>query len=121
MQDRLSAPVPASAKLRRWPRFAVKLPVRVYRDLPCGADEALGTNLNAGGMAVRTTVDLRVGDLISVEFTPPYGQQMVTTRCFVRNANRENYGVEFVTENDADYRAVGQIEYDLGRFAATAQ
>ncbi len=31
------------------------------------------------------------------------------------------YGVEFRTENDADYRAIGQIEYTLGRLAAEPQ
>ncbi len=121
MESRMVPQNPAYEKMRRWPRFLVELPVRVYCDLPCSVHEGKGTGLNAGGMAVHTTIDLRVGDQISVEFTPPEGQQPVRARCLVRNRNGQTYGIEFVAENDADYRTIGQIEYDLGRFAATLQ
>ncbi len=107
--------------LRRWPRFLVQLPVRVYCGLPPSIHEGHGSNLNGGGMAVSTTADLRVGDQISVEFTPPKAQEPVLARSFVRNCNRRTYGIEFITENDADYSTIGQIEYDLRRLAAELQ
>ncbi len=107
--------------LRRWPRFSVELPLRVYSYLPPSVHEGRGTALNVGGMAVNTTAALRVGDQISVEFTPPGATHTVVARCFVRNCSWQVYGVEFISENDIDYCTVGQIESDLTRLAATLQ
>lgn len=55
-------------------------------------------------------VELSIGDQVGVEFTPPDSGQAITVRCFVRNGHGYRYGVEFITENDADYESVGQIE-----------
>ncbi len=113
-------PLNSACNLRRWPRFAVEVPVQVYCDLPLRIHPGQGTALNAGGMAVHTPAILSLGDQIAVEFKPPGAQEPVRARCFVRNCNGQTYGIEFVTENDADYSTVGQIEYGLTRLAATA-
>ncbi len=113
---------PGFAKMRRWPRFSVELPVRIYCWLPPAVHEGTGNALNGGGMAVRTTADLHVGDQVSVEFTPPSAQQPVTARSFVRNCNdAHTYGIEFIAESDHDYSTIGQIEYELRRLASTLQ
>ncbi len=106
---------------RRWPRFSVELPVLVYCEPSPGIYEGLGKALNGGGMAVNTSVTLRVGDRIMVEFTPPNAEERIKARCSVRNCSSQTYGVEFLTENDADYRVIGQIEYNLNRLAASQQ
>lgn len=54
-------------------------------------------------------LDLPVGSQIGVEFTPPYCEHPLTFRCFVRNRDGNRYGVEFITENDDDYRKVGNF------------
>jgi len=59
------------------------------------------------------TVELAIGAQVGVEFTSPRSGQAITVRCFVRNRQRYNYGLEFVTENDSDYESVAQIESTL--------
>jgi hypothetical protein len=61
-------------------------------------------------MTLYAGVELSIGDQVAVEFTPPDAGQPITVRCFVRNGHGGTYGVEFITENDADYERVGQIE-----------
>ncbi len=121
MQIRVVQPSTTYSTMRRWPRYVVDVPVRIYGDVPPCVAEARGTNLSAGGMAVSTIVELSVGQQISIEFTPPGAQQPVTARCFIRNRTSQAYGVEFIAENDADYCTIGEIEYNLNKFAVTLQ
>jgi len=107
----------AALTQRRWPRFAVDLPVQVRlttqgptRVVAC---EGQGTDISCGGLAVRADIDLPVGAQIGVEFTPPFSDQPMTFRCFVRNRDRNCYGVEFITENDEDYRKAGELQAGL--------
>jgi hypothetical protein len=72
-----------------------------------------GSELNCGGMSVFGRVELVIGTQVGVEFTPPCSGQPVRVRCFVRNRQRYNYGLEFFTENDSDYENVAQIESTL--------
>jgi len=97
---------------RRWARHKVDLPVCVITHGPTNvaAVQGRGSELNCGGMAVCAGVELSIGDQVGVEFTPPDSGQAITVRCFVRNGHGYRYGVEFITENDADYESVGQIE-----------
>jgi hypothetical protein len=60
------------------------------------------------------TCDLAPG----VEFTPPYSDQPTTFRGFVRNRDGNHYGVEFITENDDDYRKVGELHEGLSAMNA---
>ena len=61
-------------------------------------------------MAVFAGVELSIDEVVAVEFTPPYAGQPIRARGFVRNRAGYTYGIEFITENDADYRNVGQLE-----------
>ena len=103
---------------RRWPRFTVALLVQVYSDCPPGRHEGMGTNLNAGGMALHTTAELRVGDYLNVEFTLPETEQAVRARAVVRNGSVRSYGIEFLAEDDADRRIVEQVKHCLNGLAA---
>lgn len=107
---------------RRWPRFAVDMPVRVRvstqgptRVVACYGQ---GTDLSCGGLAVTAEIDLPIGAQIGVEFIPPYSDQPITLRGFVRNRDGIRYGVEFITENDDDYRKTGELQEGLAAMNA---
>lgn len=102
---------------RRWPRFAVDMPVQVRvttqgptRVIAC---QGQGTDLSCGGLAVTAEIDLAIGAQIGVEFVPPYSNQPITFRGFVRNRDGARYGIEFITENDDDYRKTGELQEGL--------
>ena len=50
-------------------------------------------------------------DLSSGEF-PPNSKQSMTCSCFVRDRSSHRYSVEFITENDADYRNAAELQDD---------
>lgn len=60
-------------------------------------------------MAVFAGVELSVDEQVAVEFTPPYSEP-IRARAFVRSRNGYTYGIEFITEDDTDYRNVRQLE-----------
>ena len=64
-------------------------------------------------MALSVDLALSIGDQIGVEFTPPSNGEPITVRCFIRNNQGGKYGIEFITENDADYGSVSRIESAL--------
>ena len=110
---------------RRWPRFAVDMPVHVRvttqgptRVVAC---QGKGTDLSCGGLAVTADIDLPVGAQIGVEFIPPYSNQTIMFRCFVRNRDGFRYGVEFITENNDDYRKAGELQQCLATMKTTTK
>jgi hypothetical protein len=109
-------PQSVHATARRWPRYKIEVPVQLVTLEPTDVAivQGCGSNLNCGGMAVSGPVELTIGAQVAVEFTLPYSQQPVTARCFVRNRQRDTYGLEFIAENDSDYESVAQIEAILG-------
>lgn len=112
MDVQVVLPQPGHAQQRRWPRHKIDVPVRVVTEGPLKVCifQARGSELNCGGMAVSSGFDLAIGAQVAVEFTLPSLEQPARVRCFVRNRHRHTYGVEFITESDADYKNVGQIE-----------
>ncbi len=110
------------SKLRRWPRFAVDMPVQVRvttqgptRTLAC---EGQGSDISVGGLAVTVDIDLNLGTQIGVEFTPPFSHHSMTLRGFVRNREGNRYGIEFITENDADYRNASALQAVLSALSS---
>jgi hypothetical protein len=97
---------------RRWPRYTIDVPVRLITQRPTKVAivQGRGRELNHGGIAVFAGVEVSIDEQVAVEFTPPYAGQPIRARGFVRNRNGYTYGIEFITENDADYRNVGQLE-----------
>lgn len=61
-------------------------------------------------MAVFAGIEVSLHEQVAVEFTPPYAGQPIRVRGFVRNRSGYTYGIEFITENDTDYRSVGHLE-----------
>ena len=102
------------AAMRRWPRYCVGMTVqvRVTTQGPTRVVtwEGHGTDISAGGLAVTVDSDLPIGSQVAVQFTLPGSDQSMIFRCFVRNREGARYGVEFITENDEDYRKAGELQ-----------
>jgi hypothetical protein len=103
---------------RKWQRFAVDMSVEVRlttqgptRVVAC---EGHGTDISVGGLAVTADIDLPLGAQVGVEFTLPNFDHSLMFKCFVRNRHGNCYGVEFITENDDDYRKTGELQVILG-------
>lgn len=108
-----AGPRTAPAAKRKWPRFAVDMSIEVRlatqgptRMVAC---EGRGTDISFGGLAVTADIDLPVGAQVGVEFTLPHSDRPLIFRCFVRNRNGNCYGMEFILENDDDYRNAGEL------------
>ena len=98
------------AKMRRWPRYRMNVPVRLVVQRP---DKAVivsgrGMELNEGGMALFAGVELKPGQRVEIEFTPPYGQPL-RVRSTVRNRSGYNYGTEFLLLNRDDTQQAERI------------
>ena len=97
--------------VRRWARYQLDVPLRVIaqRGDKISIVPGRGNELNEGGMTIFAGVELAVGALVAVEFTPPYSGLPIRARCLVRNRSGYSYGVEFLTENGTDDSCVEQI------------
>jgi hypothetical protein len=100
---------------RRWPRFKLDVPVRaiVHHSVNTKIVDGRGTELNEGGMRIFAGLELKLGDGLSVEFTPPYTGQPIRVRCLVRNRKGYSYGVEFLNLTSEDERNVHLIRQTL--------
>ncbi len=89
---------------RRWGRFHLEVPVRLVVHRPAYASSVTGrgTELNEGGMCIFAGMELRLGDQVAVEFTPPYGDTPLRLWAVVRNRAGYYYGLEFLAENDGE-------------------
>jgi hypothetical protein len=87
----------SSLNTRRWPRHRVDLPVRIV--IPDGLLTSTvagrATEISGSGMAVHSTLGLKPGDLMQVEFptSNPSGVMAV-----VRNHKDDCFGVEFLKQ-----------------------
>ena len=106
--------------LRRWLRYKIDVPLRLIaqRTTKTLTVQGRGRDLNCGGMAVFAGIELAIDEQVAVEFTPPYSGHSIRVRGFVRNRRGYTYGIEFIAENDADYRNVGQLESILKTLAS---
>ena len=93
---------------RRWRRFRFDVPVRVLlrrndREL---AFAGRGTGMNEGGIGIYIEAPLEIGDLVHVEFMPPYSGLAVRVRGAIRHIKETLYGIEFLAENPAEHEEV---------------
>ena len=89
---------------RRFRRFKLDVPVRVivHNSGSTKVVTGRGTQLNQGGMCVFAGVELKVGEQVGVEFTPPYSGQPIRVPCLVRDRKGYSYGLEFLILSDED-------------------
>jgi hypothetical protein len=115
MGIQVTLPQRGYATLRQWPRYKIDVPVRLIAQRPTKVAVAhgRGRELGRGGMAVFAGIEVSIDEQVEVEFTPPYAGQPIRVRGFVRNRNGYTYGIEFIADNDMDYKNVGQLEVIL--------
>jgi len=101
-------PQTAFAETRRWRRFRFDVPVRLVlkRNGPEFAFAGRGTGMNEGGIGVYVEAPLQAGDLVQVEFAPPYSGLPVSVRGTVRHVKDNLYGVEFLAQDAAEQQEV---------------
>ncbi len=106
---------PQYSNVRRWPRYRLNVPLRVI--LEKGDKTKIihgrGTELNGGGLALFAGIELALGAIISIEFTPPYSGEPIRARCAVRDRNGSVYGLEFIAELPEDGGRIDQIRAAL--------
>lgn len=87
------------AMQRRWQRLKIDVPVRVIANRPDKTQivTGRGTEVSEGGLAVCAGIELRIGDEMWVEFTPPFSGEPIRVRAKVRNRSGYRYGAEFVS------------------------
>jgi hypothetical protein len=92
------------AVFRRWQRYRLNLPIRLIHtnDGTTKIMSGRGNDMSEGGVLVFAGMELKTGDEVTIEFTPPYASGPVRARGIVRHRRGYNYGVEFLQDTDAD-------------------
>ena len=80
-----------------------------------------GTSLSEGGMAMFAGAELKPGDQVAVEFTPPYSAPPIRVEAKVCNREGYNYGVEFLTDNSTQKQDAAQLRRHLSSLAGLAE
>lgn len=89
---------------RRWQRYRLNLPIRIIvtRDDRTRITEGRASDISEGGLLVFAGIEMRSGEKILLEFTPPYSSAPVRAPGVIRHRRGYNYGVEFRLETQGD-------------------
>jgi len=122
MATEVVLPQPGYTKMRRWPRYRINVPVRLVVQRP---DKTVivsgrGMELNEGGIALFAGVELKLGQRVEIEFTPPYDGQPLRVRGVIRNRNGYNYGSEILLLDREDKIQAEQIRHVLQAMGSPA-
>jgi hypothetical protein len=100
---------------RRWQRFSLQVPVRlvVHRTAQVDCINGNGLELNEGGMCLFAGIEMRTGEQVTVEFTPPSAADPLRIWAAVRNRRGNYYGLEFLAENTGERAQVARYRDDL--------
>jgi len=103
------------AHTRRWNRYKVDVPLRVIvgNERKATIVYARGTSLSEGGMAMFASAELRPGDQVAVEFTPPYSAPPIRVEARICNRQGYTYGVEFLTDSSSQIQGAVQLRKHL--------
>ena len=115
------AALPVYEQERRWPRHKIDVPVRavIHKADKTMIRDGRGMEVSEGGMCLMCQlmgVELRLGDELEVEFTPPYSGKPIRVRSEVRNRNGYSYGVQFVPEGKEERIEVTRLRQILKTF-----
>ena len=112
---------PERAVFRRWQRYRLNLPIRLIftHDGTTKYMSGRGNDMSEGGVLVFAGMELKTGDEVSIEFTPPFASGPVRAKGVVRHRRGYNYGIEFVTDTAADKEQIEKFR-GLLRLAAGA-
>jgi hypothetical protein len=106
---------PDYSSVRRWQRHKVDVPIRVIvrRAMKASIFDGRGTSLSEGGMALFAGAELRPGDEVAVEFTPPFSSPPIRVDAKVCNRTGYQYGVEFLAVDQVQRQRVAQLRMHL--------
>lgn len=115
MATEVMMPQAGYARMRRWPRYKLNVPVRIVIQKPdkTAIVNGRGMELNEGGLSIFAGTELRVGQRVAIEFTPPYDGMPMRARVTIRNRSGYNYGAEFLATTGDDKLSVEQIRQVL--------
>ena len=89
----------ASPAVNRRHAARFKVDFRLRAQISNGVDKRTvhgqANDLSAGGISVYLATDLALGEVIELEFTPPYATRPVQVNGIVRNRRSYQYGLEF--------------------------
>jgi hypothetical protein len=96
---------------RRWQRHKVDVPIRVivHGSNKTSLYNGRGNELSEGGMALTAGVELLLGDMVDIEFTPPYSGLPIRHKGTVRNRTGYRYGIEFLANNNQDAEQIERL------------
>lgn len=115
-------PSPEPLSSRRWQRYKVNVPIRVIvsRAMKASIFDGRGTSLSEGGMALFAGAELRPGDQVAVEFTPPFSTPPIRVDARICNRSGYHYGVEFLAVDSRQRDSVALLRMHLASFAILA-
>jgi hypothetical protein len=92
------------AVFRRWQRYRLNLPIRLIHthDGTTKIMSGRGNDMSEGGVLVFAGMELKTGDEVLIEFTPPFAAGPVRARGLVRHRRGYNYGIEFSLDTKED-------------------
>lgn len=61
-----------------------------------------GNDVSEGGVLVFAGMELKTGDEVAIEFTPPFAVGPVRAKGIVRHRRGYNYGIEFLQDTATD-------------------
>lgn len=104
---------------RRWQRYSVNVPIRVivYHAMKASIFDGRGTSLSEGGMALFAGAELKPGEQVAVEFTPPFSAPPIRVDARICNRTGYHYGVEFLAADQTQQQCVDQLRLHLSSFA----
>ena len=98
---------PDFTSMRRWERYNVNVPIRVI------VSRAMKASIFDGA-------ELRPGDQVAVEFTPPFSSPPIRVDARICNRTGYHYGVEFLAVDNAQRQSVAQLRQHLSSFTIMA-
>ena len=110
------------AVFRRWQRYRLNLPIRLIytTDGTTKIMSGRGNDMSEGGVLVFAGMELKTGDEVTIEFTPPYASGPVRARGIVRHRRGYNYGIEFLQDTETDKEQIEKFRGMLRLAAGSA-
>jgi PilZ domain-containing protein len=96
---------------RRYPRMKIDVPLRIIaqRADKMSIVHGRGNELNEGGIAAFAGIEVRIGEQVWVEFTPPYSGGPIRVRGIVRDRTGYKYGIEFLAATIQEHDQVDHL------------
>jgi len=101
--------------VRRWQRHKADVPIRVIvqQEKKVLIVDGRGRSLSDGGMAMFAGTELKLGDRVAIEFTPPYSALPIRVGARVCTRTGYCYGLEFQTDTDAENQQAAEFRRQL--------